>query len=600
MHKCLFRAPAVAVVAASLAMLTTSQLGCAEPRVDAPVVAPTPSASAMPVSSAPKRRAMSFFVTSVGIDGSADLGGLRGADAHCDALARDAAAIGSVWRAYLSTSATAGEPGADARDRIGAGPWYNARGELVARDVAELHGDRNGITRHAALTERGEPLVGAHDILTGSTEDGRLARTDGVPASCSNWTSSGAGIARIGHHDRVDAEAFDNARFKRLNGSWNSEHDTIGCGAAQLARTGGGGHFYCFAADVVPRHDDDVAAREATFARGVNVNHWIGDNLPETMLPGATYGAPWFDDEDVRWIAAQGFDHVRVWVAGDRWVRRDGELDEAALAPFDRLLAWATEARLGVVLAMHGTPGFRAGLRGAPPAADSASPFTDAVTRDDAAYLWWLVARRYALEGDTLRFELIARPEADDAASMQAFNRGSLAAIRRVDPARVVYLAAHAQQTMPAREVDLSDPRTALSVPFWEPEAFTYQIDPRAPLVSFPGPAPERRGVVAAEGPASREAGAFLSEQLVSSRVAQLVESARARAPRPIYVAEFGVAKRADDASAERWLRAARSAFDRHSLGWAVYDYHTAFAVRDRAGAPTRVIEGLGLGEGTR
>lgn len=323
-----------------------------------------------------------------------------------------------------------------------------------------------------------------------------------------------------------------------------------------------------------PQAVDDAPRQTATFARGVNVNHWIGDNLPESMLPNATYGAAWFDEEDVRWIAAQGFDHVRVWVAGDRWTGTDGGLDEQALAPFDRLLAWARDARLGVVLAMHGTPRFRVGLRGDPPPPDASSPFTDESARRDAARLWGHVARRYAHEGDALRFELIVRPDAADAPSMQAFNREALAAVRQVDTTRVVYLTAHEGADAPALEVDLSDPRTALSVSFWEPEAFTYQIDPSAPLVAFPG---------------------TLDEALIPAGVARLADaSQRGR----VYVSEFGVARRADDASSLRYLRAVRSAFDRHGVDWAVYDYHTAFAVRDREGAATRVVEGLGLGAG--
>ncbi len=539
---------------------------------------------------------MRFFVTSVGVDGAAALGGLAGADAHCQALAERVGAGQLTWRAYLSTSSDAGVAGVDARDRIGRGPWYNAKGALIARDIEELHTDRNGITRQTALTERGEIPKKAHDILTGSDENGRLARTDGVAATCANWTGSGEGVARVGHNDRMDSETFHNPRFKRWYGSWSSEHDTIGCGAAQLSRTGGAGQFYCFASDAfVPHRDEGAAPLRATYLRGLNVNHWIGDNLAATLLPNATYGATWFDEEDVRWIAAQGFDHVRVWVAGHRWVGTNGELDEAALAPFDDLLRWARDAKLGVVLAMHSTPGYRAGSRGDPPPADASSPFTDQATRGDAAYLWWLVARRYAREGDALRFELVVQPDAPDDMSIQTFNREALAAIRRTDRERMVYLTSH-DDAHGAGLVDLSDPRTALSLRFWDPVVFTYQTDPRLPKVSFPSRAPDLRGRVEAGHPALRDAGTMLSETLVAERVERLARQSGGARSRPAYVAEFGVAKRADDVSAKRYLRAARTAFEAQGLGWAVYDYHTAFAVRDREGRATRILDGLSLG----
>lgn len=520
-----------------------------------------------------------FFVTSTGVDGSAALGGLAGADAHCQSLARAVGAGDRTWRAYLSTSGASGEQAVDARDRIGNGPWYNAKGRLIARNLEELHSDRNGITRHTALTELGDVPEKSHDILTGSDEDGRLAYAGGVPATCADWTASEEGIARIGHNDRMDSEAFDNPRFKRWCGSWVSEHDTAGCSRAHLGRTGGAGLFYCFASDDFAPHREEAAiASTATFVRGLNVNHWIGDNLPEKLLPGSGYAAPWFDEEDVQWIASQGFDHVRVWVAGHRWIDGRGDLDEAALEPFDRLLGWAKARGLGVVLAMHSTPGYRAGLRGEAPAAGASSPFVDEATQGDAAYLWWLVARRYAREADALRFELIVQPDAPSAAAMQAFNREALAAIRRTSPLRMVHLTAHDEAIESVGEVDLTDPRTSLSVRFWEPVSFTYQIDPKRPKVSFS--AGTERAVV--------DAAAVLAKQM------------KVAGPHRVYVAEFGVAKGADDPSARRYVRATRAALEREGFSWAIYDYHTAFAVRDRQGKPTRVIEALTTDEPPR
>lgn len=182
---------------------------------------------------------MSFFVTSVGSGKGADLGGLAGADAHCAQLAEAAGVTGKTWHAYLSTSDS------DARDRIGSGPWYNAKGEKIADDVASLHGDANGLTKQTALSEKGEMINGRgdtpnrHDILTGSNPDGtRIA-----DQTCGDWTMSGAdGAAMVGHSDRTGLN--DSAQAK----SWNSSHASRGgCSQEALKGTGGDGLFYCFA-----------------------------------------------------------------------------------------------------------------------------------------------------------------------------------------------------------------------------------------------------------------------------------------------------------------------------------------------------------------
>ncbi|MBZ9721772.1 hypothetical protein LB519_28405 [Mesorhizobium sp. AD1-1] len=182
---------------------------------------------------------MSFFVTSVGSGKGADLGGLKGADAHCASLAKAAGVTGKSWAAYLSTSDT------DARDRIGKGPWVNAKGVKIADDVASLHSDANGITKQTALNEKGEVVNGRgdtpnrHDVLTGSKPDG----TKIADQTCGDWTMSGAeGAAMMGHHDRTGLD--DSAAAK----SWNSSHASRGgCSQEALKGTGGDGLFYCFA-----------------------------------------------------------------------------------------------------------------------------------------------------------------------------------------------------------------------------------------------------------------------------------------------------------------------------------------------------------------
>ncbi|MFK0273218.1 hypothetical protein ACIQUG_06065 [Ensifer sp. NPDC090286] len=181
---------------------------------------------------------MSFFVTSANPGKGGDLGGLQGADAYCDTLAKAAGSTGKSWKAYLSTDAE------NAKDRIGTGPWYNAKGEKIADDVASLHSDSNNLTKQTALNEKGEVINGRgdtpnrHDILTGSKADGTAATE-----TCGNWTMGGAdGSAIVGHSDRTGLN--DSAEAK----SWNSSHATRGgCTVEAFKGTGGEGLFYCFA-----------------------------------------------------------------------------------------------------------------------------------------------------------------------------------------------------------------------------------------------------------------------------------------------------------------------------------------------------------------
>ncbi len=188
---------------------------------------------------------MSFFITSAGPGNGADLGGSEGADQQCQALAEAAGAGHRTWRAYLSAR-TADDAAINARDRIGGGPWYNARGVLVARDLDDLHGDDNNLGKQTSLNEKGETVNGRgdrpnmHDILTGSQLDGTLSPSD-ADTTCANWTSSGEGSALVGHHDRTGGGSNPT--------SWNSAHGSRGCSQSNLVSTGGNGLFYCFAAE---------------------------------------------------------------------------------------------------------------------------------------------------------------------------------------------------------------------------------------------------------------------------------------------------------------------------------------------------------------
>ncbi len=185
---------------------------------------------------------MSFFITSVGSGKGGDLGGLEGADAHCTKLAEAAGSEGKTWAAYLSTQEE-GKRGVSARDRIGNGPWHNAKGELIAKDLDELHISPN-IVKTTALDESGNLVNGRgdkpnqHDILTGTMSDGTAYfPRETEDRTCSNWTSSGVGSATVGHHDRHGGG----------NTSWNAAHNSRGCSQEDLTKTGGSGLFMCFA-----------------------------------------------------------------------------------------------------------------------------------------------------------------------------------------------------------------------------------------------------------------------------------------------------------------------------------------------------------------
>jgi hypothetical protein len=183
---------------------------------------------------------MTFFVTSVGSGKGADFGGLQGADKHCQSLAAAVGAGAKTWHAYLSTQASGSSPAVNAKDRIGKGPWQNAKGVVVARDVAELHGTSN-LNKQTALTEKGEAVPdNTHDILTGSQPDGS-AFAAGEDKTCGNWTKSGEGSAIVGHHNRAGLDTSPPAL------SWNSSHPTKGCSDDALKSTGGAGLLYCFA-----------------------------------------------------------------------------------------------------------------------------------------------------------------------------------------------------------------------------------------------------------------------------------------------------------------------------------------------------------------
>jgi hypothetical protein len=205
-------------------------------------------AAGLPTGAVAQQADMSFFVTSVPPEGKGgNLGGLAGADAYCQSLAQAAGAGSKTWRAYLSTNALATPPVA-ARDRIGSGPWKNAKGVTIATSVADLHSANNKLSKETALSEKGEPIKGAgdqpnqHDIMTGATPDGGIFPIN-LNVTCNNWTSGTFGSAMVGHHDRRGLRDDDSSK------SWNSSHMSRSCSPPDLVATGGAGLLYCFAAN---------------------------------------------------------------------------------------------------------------------------------------------------------------------------------------------------------------------------------------------------------------------------------------------------------------------------------------------------------------
>jgi hypothetical protein len=234
---------------ASLVGVTLVYVTACTGRQDVPSEQATPAAAPAPPESLAmggEKSVTRFFVTSRGPGRGGDLGGLTGADAHCQSLAMAEGAGDHTWRAYLSASAMGSQPAVHAKDRIGSGPWYNAEGLLIAANVEELHAGASRLSKDTAVTEKLDQINGVgdtpnqHDILTGSRPDG-TAFPAGDDLTCGNWTSSGTGRAQVGHHDRRGREAGVH--------SWNSVHPSRGCGSGDFEATGGAGLFCCFAID---------------------------------------------------------------------------------------------------------------------------------------------------------------------------------------------------------------------------------------------------------------------------------------------------------------------------------------------------------------
>lgn len=340
-------------------------------------------------------------------------------------------------------------------------------------------------------------------------------------------------------------------------------------------------------------------AATATFKRGVNIDNWLSQN--DESMP---YAADWFQEEDVAWIAAQGFDHLRVPVDPRLWFRPDDTLDETKVEPFDRTLAWCRRHGLGVILDAHFLAG--ADFNGGP--ASDIRAYTDSALQERNARWWRVLARRYANEGPWLRFEILNEPKAEKNSELNAFALKMLAAIRESNPTRVVYFPVNKWNTIPniGDAMPPEDDRNVIvTVHFYEPTVFTHQKAPwvypggeAMPAVHFPGKVPEL-GAVAAQMPSevvkAYPAGQELSvAEYIEGKFAPLEEWLRTKGKgREIYLGEFGVFHKVDAASTIAWTRAVRQLCERQGYGWAVWGYRSVFPVRTKDGKPAPMLEGL-------
>jgi endoglucanase len=334
--------------------------------------------------------------------------------------------------------------------------------------------------------------------------------------------------------------------------------------------------------------------RAYTFKRGVNISHWLSQNT-DTL----TYAAPWFGEQDVAWIAQQGFDHIRLPVDGRLCLKPDGSLDEAKLQPVDDTVRWARPRGLGVVLDMHFLPGADFNNGGSDKRA-----FEDLALQKKVADFWGRLARRYANEGPWLRFEILNEPVAAENQQLNAFNRRMLAAIRESNPTRIVYLSSN-KWSIFSTVADLEvpdDPNIAITVHYYEPIVFTHQRAPwvgfkdTMPPVPFPGRVPDLTGSIAQGHPLTLhiKTGDMLTVADIEAGFAKVAAWAAEHAGgREIYLGEFGVYKAADPDSQRRWIAAVREACESRGWGWAVWDYNDSFGVRDAKGRPTAILGGL-------
>ncbi|WFB36472.1 cellulase family glycosylhydrolase [Kiritimatiellota bacterium B12222] len=337
--------------------------------------------------------------------------------------------------------------------------------------------------------------------------------------------------------------------------------------------------------------------REAPkFKRGVNISHWLAQNREDRP-----YGADWFTDEDVSWIAAQGFDHIRIPVDAKRWMNEDGHLELSALEPFNRACTWAQASGLGVILDMHTVPGANFSSK-----ARDSSLFTDELLLAEVATFWGEVATYYAEAGSWLRFELLNEPVAEKNAQLNPVQDRLLKAIRESNPTRIVYVTSNQWSKFRTIEDVIlpDDPYVALTLHFYDPLPFTHQrtdwteYKPSMPQVDFPGVIPDLSSLLPpGHSRLALSNQAIDAERSVDPDFKRLAEWAAENIPRvEIHIGEFGVFQTATPDSIFNYYRAVVTAAERHNFGWAAWDYQGGFAIRASDGSPSSAM--LGIAEG--
>jgi endoglucanase len=329
-----------------------------------------------------------------------------------------------------------------------------------------------------------------------------------------------------------------------------------------------------------------------TFKKGVNISHWLSQNEGTQ-----TYAAPWFGEKDVAWIAAQGFDHIRLPVDVRLCLTADGTLDDAKLKPIADTIAWARARGLGLVLDAHFLPGADFNSVGG-----DSRVYTDAFIQEKTARVWRALARYYASEGPYLRFEILNEPVANENKQLNPFMHRMLAAIRESNPTRIVYVTSNKWSSFPTvPDVELpADKNIALTIHYYEPLVFTHQRAPwvgfsnTLPPVSFPGTTPDVTGHTLPHYGLGLHAGDKLTPAAIEEAFAKVSAWLATHAPTiEVYLGEFGVYQAADADSTRRWIATVRAASESRGWGWAVWDYNDSFGVRKADGSGTAVLEGL-------
>ncbi len=340
----------------------------------------------------------------------------------------------------------------------------------------------------------------------------------------------------------------------------------------------------------------EAAPNEYTFKRGINISHWLSQNIQ-----GRPYGANWFAEEDVRWLAEQGFDHLRIPIDAKHWMHDDGSLMVEAVEPFDKACGWAQTHGMGVILDMHTVPGANFSSKDR-----QSSLYTDTILRKKVADFWAAIAARYSEAGPWLRFELLNEPVADKHEQLNPVMHQFLAAVRLTNPTRVVYLTTNKWSHFNnVRYLDLpQDPNVALTVHFYDPFPFTHQrtdwtnYDKTMPQVDFPGIMPDLSAFVPAGHSHLRFSGQPISPELsIDPAFQKLSDWHKKNAPAlEVHIGEFGAFHTAKPESVRDYNAAVVAAAERHGFSWAVWDYNGGFGIRELNGRSTSALDGVQAG----